>query len=112
MSSHAREDRDALELAAETMSRLAARMSKTLEHTLDKEMSEILAQITGNVHGAAAGDGWTRYRIGRAAAEAYPGGIQSGNDAAGVFFLPDGGRAYADEGRTAAISFGRDLCKL
>lgn len=47
---HTREDRDALELAAETMSRLAARMSKTLEHTLDKEMSEILAQITGNVH--------------------------------------------------------------
>lgn len=47
---HAREDRDALELAAENMSRLAARMSKTLEHTLDKEMSEILAQITGNVH--------------------------------------------------------------
>lgn len=47
---HAREDRDALELAAETMFRLAARMSKTLEHTLDKEMSEILAQITGNVH--------------------------------------------------------------
>lgn len=47
---HAREDRDALELAAETMSRLAARMSKTLEHTLDKKMSEILAQITGNVH--------------------------------------------------------------
>lgn len=47
---HAREDRGALELAAETMSRLAARMSKTLEHTLDKEMSEILAQITGNVH--------------------------------------------------------------
>ena len=47
---HAREDRDALELAAEIMSRLAARMSKTLEHTLDKEMSEILAQITGNVH--------------------------------------------------------------
>lgn len=47
---HAREDRDALELAAETMSRLAARISKTLEHTLDKEMSEILAQITGNVH--------------------------------------------------------------
>lgn len=47
---HAREDKDALELAAETMSRLAARMSKTLEHILDKEMSEILAQITGNVH--------------------------------------------------------------
>ena len=47
---HAREDRDALELAAETMSRLSARMSKTLEHTLDKEMSGILAQITGNVH--------------------------------------------------------------
>ena len=47
---HAREDRDALELAAETMSRLAARMSKTMEHTLDKEMSGILAQITGNVH--------------------------------------------------------------
>lgn len=47
---YAREDRDALELAEETMSRLAARMSKTLEHTLDKEMSEILAQITGNVH--------------------------------------------------------------
>lgn len=47
---HAREDRDALELAAETMSRLAVRMSKTLEHTLDKEMSEILAQITRNVH--------------------------------------------------------------
>ena len=47
---HAREDRYALELAAETMSRLAARMSKTLEHTLDKEMSGILAQITGNVH--------------------------------------------------------------
>lgn len=109
---HAREDRDALELAAETMSRLAARMSKALEHTLDKEMSGILAQITGNVHGAAAGDGWTRYRIGRAAAEAYTGGIQSGNDATGVFFLSDGGGAYADEGRTAAISFGRDLCKL
>lgn len=47
---HAREDRDALELAAETMSRFAARMSKALEHTLDKEMSGILAQITGNVH--------------------------------------------------------------
>lgn len=47
---NARADRDALELAAETLSRLAARMSKTLEHTLDKEMSEILAQITGNVH--------------------------------------------------------------
>ena len=47
---NARADRDALELAAETMSRLAARMSKTLEHTLDKEMSGILAQITGNVH--------------------------------------------------------------
>ena len=47
---HAREDRDALELAAETMSRLAARMSKALEHTLDKEMSGILAQIAGNVH--------------------------------------------------------------
>ena len=47
---HAREDRDALELATETMSRLAARMSKALEHTLDKEMSGILAQITGNVH--------------------------------------------------------------
>lgn len=47
---HACEDRDALELAAETMSRLAARMSKALEHTLDKEMSGILAQITGNVH--------------------------------------------------------------
>lgn len=47
---HAREDRDALELAAETMSRLAARMSKALEHTLDKEMSGILVQITGNVH--------------------------------------------------------------
>ena len=47
---HAREDRDALELAAETMSRLAARMTKALEHTLDKEMSGILAQITGNVH--------------------------------------------------------------
>lgn len=47
---HAREDRDALELAAETMSRLAARISKALEHTLDKEMSGILAQITGNVH--------------------------------------------------------------
>lgn len=47
---NARADREALELASETMSRLAARMSKTLEHTLDKEMSEILAQITGNVH--------------------------------------------------------------
>ena len=47
---NARADREALELAAETMSRLAARMSKTLEHTLDKEMSEILAQITGDVH--------------------------------------------------------------
>lgn len=47
---NARADREALELAAETMSRLAVRMSKTLEHTLDKEMSEILAQITGNVH--------------------------------------------------------------
>lgn len=47
---NARADREALELAAETMSRLAARMSKTLEHTLDKEMSEILAQITGEVH--------------------------------------------------------------
>ncbi len=47
---NARAVREALELAAETMSRLAARMSKTLEHTLDKEMSEILAQITGDVH--------------------------------------------------------------
>ncbi|OLA18641.1 MAG: hypothetical protein BHW17_10475 [Dorea sp. 42_8] len=47
---NARADREALELAAETMFRLAARMSKTLEHTLDKEMSEILAQITGDVH--------------------------------------------------------------
>ena len=47
---NARADREALELASKTMSRLAARMSKTLEHTLDKEMSEILAQITGNVH--------------------------------------------------------------
>lgn len=47
---NARADREALELASETMSRLAARMSKTLEHTLDKEMSGILAQITGNVH--------------------------------------------------------------
>ena len=47
---NARADREALELASETMSRLSARMSKTLEHTLDKEMSEILAQITGNVH--------------------------------------------------------------
>lgn len=47
---NARADREALELASETMSRLAVRMSKTLEHTLDKEMSEILAQITGNVH--------------------------------------------------------------
>lgn len=44
---HAREDRDALELAAETMSRLAARMSKALEHTLDKEMSGILAADYG-----------------------------------------------------------------
>lgn len=47
---NARADREALELASETMSCLAARMSKTLEHTLDKEMSGILAQITGNVH--------------------------------------------------------------
>lgn len=47
---NARGDREALELASETMSRLAVRMSKTLEHTLDNEMSEILAQITGNVH--------------------------------------------------------------
>lgn len=47
---NARADREALELASETMSQLSARMSKTLEHTLDKEMSEILAQITGNVH--------------------------------------------------------------
>ena len=47
---NARVDREALELASETMSRLSARMSKTLEHTLGKEMSEILAQITGNVH--------------------------------------------------------------
>ena len=47
---NARADREALELASETMSRLAVQMSKTLEHTLDKEMSEILAQITGNVH--------------------------------------------------------------
>lgn len=47
---NARADREALELASETMSRLAVRMSKALEHTLDKEMSEILAQITGNVH--------------------------------------------------------------
>lgn len=47
---NARADREALELASETMSRLAVRMSKTLEHTLDKEMSGILAQITGNVH--------------------------------------------------------------
>lgn len=45
-----RSDCEALELAAETMSRLASGMSKTLEHTLEKEMSEILAQITGDIH--------------------------------------------------------------
>ncbi len=45
-----RSDCEALELAAETMSRLASGMSKTLEHTLEKEMSEILAQITNAAH--------------------------------------------------------------
>ncbi len=46
----ARSDCEALELAANTMSRLAAQMSKTLEHTLDKEMSAILTQITDAAH--------------------------------------------------------------
>lgn len=46
----ARSDCEALELAANTMSRLAAQMSKTLEYTLDKEMSAILTQITDAVH--------------------------------------------------------------
>ena len=46
----ARSDCEALELAANIMSRLAAQMSKTLEHTLDKEMSAILTQITDAAH--------------------------------------------------------------
>ena len=47
----AEQDIQALALAADTMQRLAAGMSKTLEHVLNREMSEILAQITGNAHG-------------------------------------------------------------
>ena len=47
----ANQDIQALALAADTMQRLAAGMSKTLEHVLSREMSEILAQITGNAHG-------------------------------------------------------------
>ncbi len=47
----AEQDIQALTLAADTMQRLAAGMSKSLEHVLNREMSEILAQITGNVHG-------------------------------------------------------------
>ena len=47
----AERDIQALALAADTMQRLAAGMSKTLEHVLNREMSEILAQITGNAHG-------------------------------------------------------------
>ena len=45
------QDIQALALAADTMQRLAAGMSKTLEHVLNRDMSEILAQITGNAHG-------------------------------------------------------------
>lgn len=45
-----RSDCEALELAANTMSCLAAQMSKMLEHTLDKEMSAILTQITDAAH--------------------------------------------------------------
>ena len=45
------QDIQALTLAADTMQRLAAGMSKSLEHVLNREMSEILAQITGNAHG-------------------------------------------------------------
>ena len=47
----AEQDIQALTLAADTMQRLAAGMSKSLEHVLNREMSEILAQITGNAHG-------------------------------------------------------------
>ena len=47
----AEQDIQALALAADTMQRLAAGMSKSLEHVLNREMSEILAQITGNAHG-------------------------------------------------------------
>ena len=47
----AERDIQALALAADTMQRLAAGMSKSLEHVLNREMSEILAQITGNAHG-------------------------------------------------------------
>ena len=46
----ARSDCEALELASNTMSRLASGMSKTLEYTLDKEMSAILTQITDAAH--------------------------------------------------------------
>lgn len=45
------QDIQALALAADTMQRLAAGMSKSLEHVLNRDMSEILAQITGNAHG-------------------------------------------------------------
>ena len=106
---NARADRDALELAAETMSRLAARMSKTLEHTLDKEMSGILAQITGNVHEQLQVTDGQGIVLAEQMQKRTPEAYSQGTMQQAYFFLPDGGRAYADEGRTAAISFGRDL---
>ena len=44
------QDIQALQLAADTMQRLAAQMSDSLGNVLNREMSEILAQITGNTH--------------------------------------------------------------
>ena len=87
-------------------------MSKTLEHTLDKEMSEILAQITGNVHEQLQVTDGQGIVLAEQLQKRTPEAYSQGTMQTGVFFLPDGGRAYADEGRTAAISFGRDLCKL
>ena len=93
------------------MSRLAARMSKTLEHTLDKEMSEILAQITGNVHEqlqVTDGQGIVlAEQLQKRTPEAYSQGTMQQ-----AYFSYRMAAVYADEGRTAAISFGRDLCKL
>lgn len=44
------QDVAALELASDTLQRLARQMSKSLEQGLNREMSEILAQITGERH--------------------------------------------------------------
>ena len=109
---HAREDRDALELAAETMSRLAARMSKTLEHTLDKEMSGILAQITGNVHEQLQVTDGQGIVLAEQLQKRTPEAYSQGTMQQAYFSYRMAAGAYADEGRTAAISFGRNLCKL